>query len=146
MFVMNQKASSINEWKHPSYSQVDDFKQYINPKILKGSKPCYSDEWDISFPFIEAKILRYETIDVEYWINKRQKIEERLSGFMSFMFQHGYDYIVGRNILDWRLHYGNIALREEVQKKLPKTHEVIEQYSRQLKKVFEEYPELKKYP
>ena len=75
MFVMNQTGSSERGWKHPSYENTDDFKPYINPKILKGRKPFYQDEWDVSFPFIEVNILRYETIDVEYWVNKKEKRE-----------------------------------------------------------------------
>ena len=42
----------------------------MNPKILKGMNPIIQDEEDISFPLIQAKMMRYETIDVEYWLNR----------------------------------------------------------------------------
>lgn len=36
---------------------------------------------------------------------------------------------MGRHILDWRLHLGNIWIQKDVENRLPKTAEVVRQYS-----------------
>ena len=53
---------------------------------------------------------------------------------------------MGRHILDWRLHYGEIWIQKDIQNKLPKTTSTIEQYSAELKNIFKKFPKLAQQP
>jgi hypothetical protein len=59
---------------------------------------------------ITADIRRFKSISVSF-LNDAFELEEReLSDQKAFAFQQGWDYSVSRNILDWRLHLGNIEV------------------------------------
>jgi hypothetical protein len=38
-----------------------------------------------------------------------------MDGFKALAFQQAWDYSVGRNILDWRLHGGRIKIQDDIQ-------------------------------
>jgi hypothetical protein len=63
-----------------------------------------------------------------------------LEGFHAWAFQQGLQQLNGRIIFDWRINHGNISLHEDAVEYFPRTSSVIEEYCKDLKKVFQDYP------
>ena len=105
------------------------------------------EEENVSFPFIHAKIRRFNKIRMDYTDEFGGRQEgEKMEGFQAVLMQQGLDFLKGRHILDWRLHYGDIWIQKDIQVKLPKTTSVLEEYSRELKGLLSKYPALVQIP
>jgi peptide deformylase len=75
----------------------------VNPKIIQHSDTsvCFERDGCLSIPDRRGNSVRYPWIDVEYFNEKGEKIQERLSGysrsnsFTAIIFQHEYDHTKG---------------------------------------------------
>ncbi|MCH9621654.1 MAG: Peptide deformylase [Chlamydiia bacterium] len=84
-----------------SYDRTpENLETVINPtlkpvgnEIVKGWEACFSSIMGGGFK--AAYIPRYEVIDVTYTNLQGEKIEKRLDGFASKVFQHEYDHLQG---------------------------------------------------
>ncbi|WOX79218.1 peptide deformylase [Candidatus Shikimatogenerans bostrichidophilus] len=75
---------------------------FINSKIISYSKnTIISNEGCLSIPNIYVNIKRKKLIKVEYYDNKWKKHNKILNNNMSIIFQHEYDHIKGKLIIDY---------------------------------------------
>ena len=83
--------------------QEEPIEAIINPKIISHSENtiCFNDDGCLSIPDIVGNSMRYPWIEVEYQDINGNSIRERLEGysrddnFMSIIFQHEYDHLIG---------------------------------------------------
>jgi hypothetical protein len=59
---------------------------------------------------------------------------------LAWAFQQGLQQLDGTVLFDWRVSHGNISFSQEAAPHFPKSSAVLEEYSKDLRKVFEEYP------
>ncbi|WGH26557.1 MAG: peptide deformylase [Candidatus Shikimatogenerans bostrichidophilus] len=75
---------------------------FINSKIKKYSnKNILSKEGCLSIPNKNIIINRKKYIYVKYYDNKWKKHNKKLKNFFSIIFQHEYDHIKGKLIIDY---------------------------------------------
>ena len=75
----------------------------VNPKIIHHSDTtvCFERDGCLSVSGRSGNSIRYPWIEVEYWNEKGEKIQERLEGysrkdtFTAVIFQHEYDHTQG---------------------------------------------------
>lgn len=80
----------------------------INPKIIAHPEEriCFEDDGCLSIPNRSGNSLRYAYVDVEYYNEKGERIQERLSGhsrdtdFTGIIFQHEFDHLEGVLYID----------------------------------------------
>lgn len=76
-----------------------DGRVFINPKILSKQDSFTHIEGCMSYPFRGAKgVKRYQTIQVEYINEKREKIVQEVTGKMACVFQHEIAHMNGISI------------------------------------------------
>ena len=86
MFVMGD---------HPSIEEGKKRSCY-NPNILKVSKETIRyKEGCLTFPFLFLDIERPQDVVVEYYDEEMKRVEEKLSGLPSRIFQHEFDHMQG---------------------------------------------------
>ena len=72
------------------------YKLIVNPKIIeKGDKEGLINEGCLSFPGLFLKVLRPLNVVVEYVNSNGEKVNEKLEGMMSRVFQHETDHLNG---------------------------------------------------
>ncbi|WOX79343.1 peptide deformylase [Candidatus Shikimatogenerans bostrichidophilus] len=75
---------------------------FINSKIIKYSKKkIISNEGCLSIPNFYANIKRNKLIKVEYYDNKWEKHNKIFKNNLSIIYQHEYDHIKGKLIIDY---------------------------------------------
>ena len=86
---------------------------YFNPKILMKSRrmmgeyeSCLSDPWNVAF------VARPQTIGIGYIDGFGKYKEEELSGWPAQVFQHEFDHLEGKTMLDMCTQPGVGAERE----------------------------------
>ena len=80
--------------------EAEEYKTYINPRILSNSEPFDSTESTIYYPKVEVTIPRYKHIKVIYEdINGEAKHTEITDPKMAVDFQRKLDYLYGGDIL-----------------------------------------------
>lgn len=80
----------------------------INPKIVghPDETVCFEDDGCLSVPNRSGNSLRYAYVNVEYYNEKGERIQERLSGhsrdtdFTGIIFQHEFDHLEGVLYID----------------------------------------------
>ena len=73
----------------------------VNPKITKYSKKKSSEyEGCLSLRGVRGKVPRSESITVEYYNEKGEKVAEEASGFWARIFQHEIDHLNGVAYVD----------------------------------------------
>ena len=127
------------------YSQPDKYSLYHNPTILTGEGLAESEEESISFPFLVFTINRYNNIIFSHLV-EGQKRESAVKGQRAWVLQQVCQQLDGVVPLDWRVNHGRISIKAEVVKYFGKSSAIVEEYSKDLKKLFEEYPELIEQP
>ena len=81
----------------------------INPKIVnKSAETTKSQEGCLSYPGLFVKIERNSVIDVEFYNEKGELIETKLSGITAQCFQHELDHLNG---ITFTSHAGPVALQ-----------------------------------
>lgn len=77
------------------------FKAFFNPKILKYSKKTkFFMEGCLSIPNYWGEITRPVWVDVSYIDTNGLQVQERLTGFLAWVFQHEVDHLQGRLFMD----------------------------------------------
>ena len=72
------------------------YKLVVNPKIIEtGDEQGLVTEGCLSFPGLFLKVLRPLNVVVEYVNTKGEKVNEKLEGMMSRVFQHEADHLNG---------------------------------------------------
>lgn len=93
----------------------------INPEITEKSQETQTFlEASLSFPGIEAQIVRPKTITVTYQDIHQQSHTQTLTGFLATVVQHEIDYLNGIVYLDYLPKGKARLLREKMQKYLKK--------------------------
>jgi peptide deformylase len=77
-------------------------KVIINPRILKyGDKKTSYREGCLSIPGRTVKVWRPDSIEVEYRDENFELKTATVSGFMARIFQHEFDHLQGKLIIDY---------------------------------------------
>lgn len=82
---------------------MSDFKKaFINPVILKAEgEPWPFEEGCLSIPNIREKVLRPETVVIQYFDEDWNQKEEEYDGVKARIIQHEYDHIEGKLFIDY---------------------------------------------
>lgn len=73
----------------------------INPKIIRSVGHETSEEGCLSIPHLGVNVKRAKEIDVEFLDENNKLVRARLSGLLAKVFQHEYDHLQGRLIIDY---------------------------------------------
>ena len=84
----------------------------INPKILKSFGHEVTEEGCLSIPNVNVDVRRAKAIEVEFLDEHNQLVIAQLKGLPAKIFQHEYDHLQGKLIID----YLPAAQREKVLK------------------------------
>ncbi|WGH25297.1 MAG: peptide deformylase [Candidatus Shikimatogenerans bostrichidophilus] len=75
---------------------------FINPKIIKYSKKkIINKEGCLSIPNLYVPIIRNKSIYVKYYNYLWEKKYKKLKNLLAVIFQHEYDHLKGKLILDY---------------------------------------------
>jgi len=67
----------------------------INPKIISGTGNVKDLEGCLSFPDLWLKVVRYDSIVVQYQNISNETVNDTLTGIIARVFQHEYDHLDG---------------------------------------------------
>lgn len=84
-------------------AKMDDgtFRTFINPKILKYSKKTkFFMEGCLSIPNYWGEITRPIAVTASYMDEEGKTHQERITGFLAWVFQHEVDHLQGRLFMD----------------------------------------------
>jgi peptide deformylase len=73
----------------------------INPKIIKTAGSEVVEEGCLSIPRALVDIKRAKTVWVEFTDQQNAQVRSQLSGLAAKVFQHEYDHLQGKLILDY---------------------------------------------
>lgn len=73
----------------------------FNPKILKLSGSEIMEEGCLSIPNIHVNVKRATTVEVEFMDEDNRLIRAKLTGLTAKVFQHEYDHLQGKLIIDY---------------------------------------------
>lgn len=141
LFLITKGIRHIQEWEHPLCSE-NEYDIYINPSIESvGNKSSIGEEISQSSPGFLCKIKRWDEITVKYLNKKMDYCYKDLEGFEARVFQHFFDQIKGRNILDWRINLGNFEVDKDGRDHLRKSIRARTKQVEEARYFFEEYRE-----
>jgi len=73
----------------------------INPKIIKTAGSEVMEEGCLSIPRVLVDIKRAKNVWVEFTDDKNRQVRAQLNGLAAKVFQHEYDHLQGKLILDY---------------------------------------------
>ncbi len=73
----------------------------INPKVIKSSGTQVLEEGCLSIPNLHVKVKRADTLLVEFTDENNERLRAELSGLTARIFQHEYDHLNGKMIIDY---------------------------------------------
>jgi peptide deformylase len=73
----------------------------INPKIIKGTGSEVMEEGCLSIPRVLVDVKRAKSLWVEFIDQENRLIRAQLSGLTAKVFQHEYDHLQGKLIIDY---------------------------------------------
>jgi peptide deformylase len=73
----------------------------INPKIFKSAGSEVMEEGCLSIPRVMVDVKRAKSIWVEFVDEHNRKVRGRLNGIVARIFQHEFDHLNGKLILDY---------------------------------------------
>jgi len=73
----------------------------INPKIIKTAGSEVMEEGCLSIPRVLVDIKRAKTVWVEFTNEENTQVRAQLNGLVAKVFQHEYDHLQGKLILDY---------------------------------------------
>jgi len=73
----------------------------INPKIIKSAGSEVMEEGCLSIPRVMVDVKRAKTVWVEFTDGENHQVRAQLNGLLSKVFQHEYDHLQGKLILDY---------------------------------------------
>lgn len=83
--------------RHPGGDEI----VVINPQILEYTGQKLTDvEGCLSVPELQAMIVRYSEIEVAYTTIEDNRVQVHLSGLPARIFQHEFDHLDGRLLID----------------------------------------------
>jgi len=81
------------------YREENEFKELINPKIIKKENEILTTEYTSYFPNISADMKRYESITLIYEDRAGEQHSMQVDGALSILLQRKIDYLYGANFL-----------------------------------------------
>jgi peptide deformylase len=90
---------------HPSNHEAgDNFRIWINPRIISGQEETFYEEGCLSFPGIYAKVLRAKAIDVTWQdltgAPHHGRFDYGTGDFLAIVIQHELDHLEGILFVD----------------------------------------------
>ena len=79
-----------------------DYKYYINPKLLNFNGRYSSREMCLSCPGEIVEVIRHDKVEVEYLDENGEKHKEWIKGYHSTVWQHEFDHLQSKLIIDYR--------------------------------------------
>jgi len=73
----------------------------INPKIIKTAGKEVMEEGCLSIPRVVVEVKRAKTVWVEFIDQENVQVRAQLNGLTARVFQHEYDHLQGKLILDY---------------------------------------------
>jgi len=73
----------------------------VNPKIIKSAGSDVMEEGCLSIPRVMVDVKRPKNVWVEFTDQENRQVRTQLSGLVSRVFQHEYDHLHGKLILDY---------------------------------------------
>jgi peptide deformylase len=73
----------------------------INPKIIKTVGKEVMEEGCLSIPYVLVDVKRAKTVWVEFTDQENAQVRAQLNGLTARVFQHEYDHLQGKLILDY---------------------------------------------
>ena len=73
----------------------------INPKIIKTAGKEVMEEGCLSIPRVLVEVKRAKTVWVEFTDQENRQVRAQLNGLTARVFQHEYDHLQGKLILDY---------------------------------------------
>ncbi|MDE1920188.1 MAG: peptide deformylase [Candidatus Omnitrophica bacterium] len=73
----------------------------VNPKIVKSVGHDVMEEGCLSIPRVLVDVKRAKTVWVEYIDAANRRVRAQLNGLVAKVFQHEYDHLQGKLILDY---------------------------------------------
>ena len=73
----------------------------INPKIIKTAGKEVMEEGCLSIPRVLVEVKRAKTVWVEFTDQENAQVRAQLNGLTARVFQHEYDHLQGKLILDY---------------------------------------------
>jgi len=73
----------------------------INPKIIKSAGSEVMEEGCLSIPRVLVDVKRAKTVWVEFTDENNRVVRAQLNGLLAKVFQHEYDHLQGKLILDY---------------------------------------------
>ncbi len=93
---VNKRLITVNENEFPNLGH----EILVNPKITYKKNIQKDMERCLSLPKLEFRIKRYDQITVKAFTIRGKKVEFKLDGLISRVFQHEIDHLDGKLILD----------------------------------------------
>jgi len=76
-----------------------EFKEIINPRIIKHEEQIKTTEYTTYFPNLSANMIRYNKITIVYEDKNAQQKTMKVEGRLSIILQRKIDYLYGANFL-----------------------------------------------
>jgi len=73
----------------------------VNPRIIKTAGSEVMEEGCLSIPRVLVDVKRAKTVWVEFTDGENRKVRGQLNGLLAKVFQHEYDHLQGKLILDY---------------------------------------------
>ncbi|MDE2222374.1 MAG: peptide deformylase [Candidatus Omnitrophica bacterium] len=73
----------------------------VNPKIVKSAGSELMEEGCLSIPRVLVDVKRAKAVWVEYTDVENRRVKAQLNGLLARVFQHEYDHLQGKLILDY---------------------------------------------
>lgn len=73
----------------------------INPRILKATGSEIMEEGCLSIPDVHVNVKRATVLEVEFTDEENQFVRLKLSGLTAKVFQHEFDHLQGKLIIDY---------------------------------------------
>jgi peptide deformylase len=73
----------------------------INPKIIRGAGTEVMEEGCLSIPRVLVDVKRFKSVWVEFTDEQNHQVRAQLSGLVAKVFQHEFDHLQGKLILDY---------------------------------------------
>jgi len=88
----------------------------INPRIIKTAGSEVMEEGCLSIPRVLVDIKRAKTVWVEFTDEENHLVRAQLNGLVAKVFQHEYDHLHGKLILDYLPHRERAKIVSQIKK------------------------------
>lgn len=143
IFIIHKDPKQL--WYHKK-TTPSDYLAIINPKITHIKKNLNKmSELCPSFPFLQANVMRFNEISVNYFNENFEEVTEILRDFPARVFQHEFDHINGIMMIDWRVSQGEIEILETAKQDYEEFDKVLGKYKRIIADIKKSHPEIFDY-